>query len=202
MTEAPPDHTGITTVTRTLPPAATGPQPCLPLPRRYRLRARPRPVPPVHPACRCRFATALLGDAIYVIAGTALAGFQGGPSDSVLVYNITANTWTVGPRLVAPRIDACAAALDGKVCVLDDGARERACITHYGAVVWLYIPAVVGQYRRMPVYGIYRREVPPAPVLARSVAASHFCAAWASSDPSDPSHRSTSSAAMTPRMCP
>ncbi|KAG2454164.1 hypothetical protein HYH02_001199 [Chlamydomonas schloesseri] len=69
------------------------------------------------PEPRCRFATALVGDAIYVISGTALTDFESGPSDTVLIYNLTADTWTSGPRLAVSRIDACAAALDGKVYV-------------------------------------------------------------------------------------
>ncbi|PNW85559.1 hypothetical protein CHLRE_03g192350v5 [Chlamydomonas reinhardtii] len=68
-------------------------------------------------APRYRFAYAVLDNFIYVMGGTDSASSDAGPLDTVMVYNISGDSWSFGDKLSRPRIDPCGAAVAGKVYV-------------------------------------------------------------------------------------
>ncbi|KAG2482368.1 hypothetical protein HYH03_018688 [Edaphochlamys debaryana] len=65
---------------------------------------------------RYRFAYALLDGKIYIMGGTLEV--DGLPIDTVEVYDIASNTWGKTGKLTMPRIDACGAAINGKVYII------------------------------------------------------------------------------------
>lgn len=69
----------------------------------------------VAPPYRYRFAYAVLDNFIYVMGGTDSASSDAGPLDTVMVYNISGDSWSFGDKLSRPRIDPCGAAVAGKV---------------------------------------------------------------------------------------
>ncbi|GFR40672.1 hypothetical protein Agub_g1260, partial [Astrephomene gubernaculifera] len=66
---------------------------------------------------RYRFAYALLNDKIYVMGGMDSNATDAGPLDTVMVYDIKGNNWTLTGQLNTKRVDATGAAVNNKVYV-------------------------------------------------------------------------------------
>lgn len=71
----------------------------------------------VLPEARYRYASAVVGDKIYIIGG--LTGDSAtGMKKTTLIYDINANSWSTGPNMATGRSDTCAAVVGSKIYVV------------------------------------------------------------------------------------
>ena len=71
----------------------------------------------VLPEARYRYASAVVGDKIYIIGG--LTGDSAtGMKKTTLIYDINANSWSTGPNMATGRSDTCAAVVGDKIYVV------------------------------------------------------------------------------------
>ena len=68
-------------------------------------------------AIRYRYASAVVGDKIYIIGGLT-ADTATGMLKTTLIYDISANSWSTGPEMAAGRADTCAAVVGSKIYVV------------------------------------------------------------------------------------
>ena len=68
-------------------------------------------------AVRYRYASAVVGDKIYIIGGLT-ADTATGMLKTTLIYDISANSWSTGPEMAAGRADTCAAVVGSKIYVV------------------------------------------------------------------------------------
>ena len=68
------------------------------------------------PAVRFRYASAVVGDKIYIIGG--LTADDNGMLKTTLIYDITNDSWSTGPDMAAGRSDTCAAVVGSKIYVV------------------------------------------------------------------------------------
>ena len=68
-------------------------------------------------AIRYRYASAVVGDKIYIIGGLT-ADTPTGMLKTTLIYDITANSWSTGPEMATGRSDTCAAVVGSKIYVV------------------------------------------------------------------------------------
>ena len=69
------------------------------------------------PAVRFRYASAVVGDKIYIIGGLT-ADTPTGMLKTTLIYDITNDSWSTGPDMAAGRSDTCAAVVGSKIYVV------------------------------------------------------------------------------------
>ena len=67
-------------------------------------------------AIRYRYASAVVGDKIYIIGG--LTADDNGMLKTTLIYDIKANSWSDGPNMATGRSDTCAAVVGSKIYVV------------------------------------------------------------------------------------
>mmetsp|Transcript_8930 Transcript_8930/g.40561 ORF Transcript_8930/g.40561 Transcript_8930/m.40561 type:complete len:447 (-) Transcript_8930:189-1529(-) len=67
-------------------------------------------------AIRYRYASAVVGDKIYIIGG--LTADDNGMLKTTLIYDINANSWSDGPNMATGRSDTCAAVVGDKIYVV------------------------------------------------------------------------------------
>ena len=70
----------------------------------------------VLPEARYRYASAVVGDKIYIIGG--LTADDNGMLKTTLIYDINANSWSTGPNMATGRSDTCAAVVGSKIYVV------------------------------------------------------------------------------------
>ena len=68
-------------------------------------------------AVRFRYASAVVGDKIYIIGGLT-ADTPTGMLKTTLIYDITNDSWSTGPEMAAGRADTCAAVVGSKIYVV------------------------------------------------------------------------------------
>ena len=68
-------------------------------------------------AIRYRYASAVVGDKIYIIGGLT-ADTPTGMLKTTLIYDITNDSWSTGPEMAAGRADTCAAVVGSKIYVV------------------------------------------------------------------------------------
>ena len=68
-------------------------------------------------AIRYRYASAVVGDKIYIIGGLT-ADTATGMLKTTLIYDISANSWSDGPNMATGRSDTCAAVVGSKIYVV------------------------------------------------------------------------------------
>ena len=68
-------------------------------------------------AVRYRYASAVVGDKIYIIGGLT-ADTATGMLKTTLIYDISANSWSDGPNMATGRSDTCAAVVGSKIYVV------------------------------------------------------------------------------------
>ena len=68
-------------------------------------------------AIRYRYASAVVGDKIYIIGGLT-ADTATGMLKTTLIYDISANSWSTGPNMATGRSDTCAAVVGSKIYVV------------------------------------------------------------------------------------
>ena len=68
-------------------------------------------------AIRYRYASAVVGDKIYIIGGLT-ADTPTGMLKTTLIYDITNDSWSTGPEMAAGRSDTCAAVVGSKIYVV------------------------------------------------------------------------------------
>ena len=68
-------------------------------------------------AIRYRYASAVVGDKIYIIGGLT-ADTPTGMLKTTLIYDITNDSWSTGPDMAAGRSDTCAAVVGSKIYVV------------------------------------------------------------------------------------
>jgi N-acetylneuraminic acid mutarotase len=68
------------------------------------------------PAVRYRYASAVVGDKIYIIGG--LTADDNGMLKTTLIYDITNDSWSTGPNMATGRSDTCAAVVGSKIYVV------------------------------------------------------------------------------------
>lgn len=69
------------------------------------------------PAVRFRYASAVVGDKIYIIGGLT-ADTPTGMLKTTLIYDITNDSWSTGPNMATGRSDTCAAVVGSKIYVV------------------------------------------------------------------------------------
>ena len=69
------------------------------------------------PEVRYRYASAVVGDKIYIIGGLT-ADTVTGMLKTTLIYDVTNDSWSYGPVLAEGRSDTCAGVVDGKIYVV------------------------------------------------------------------------------------